>query len=44
MPEVSVDPMQVVEEALLEFSDKKELFLGYMSSMLVGDQGEHLRS
>lgn len=39
MPEVSIDPMKVVEDAVLEFSDKKDLFLAYMSSMLVGDQG-----
>ncbi|MEQ2241490.1 hypothetical protein ILYODFUR_025838, partial [Ilyodon furcidens] len=40
IPDVSVDPMKVVEDAVLEFTDKKELFLGYMSSMLGGDQGE----
>ncbi|XP_036006752.1 uncharacterized protein LOC105939031 [Fundulus heteroclitus] len=40
MPEVSVDPMKVVEEAVLEFTDKKDLFLGYMSSVLGGDQDE----
>lgn len=40
MPEVSYDPMKVVEDALLEFTDKKDLFLAYMSSMLVGDQGK----
>lgn len=39
IPEVSVDPMKVVEDAVLEFTDKKDLFLGYMSSMLGGDQG-----
>lgn len=39
MPEVSVDPMKIVEDAVLEFSDKKDLFLAYMSSMIVGDQG-----
>lgn len=39
MPEVSIDPMKVVEDAVLEFTDKKDLFLAYMSSMLVGDQG-----
>ncbi len=39
IPEVSIDPMKVVEDAVLEFSDKKDLFLAYMSSMLVGDQG-----
>lgn len=39
MPEVSLDPMKVVEEAVLEFTDKKDLFLAYMSSMIVGDQG-----
>lgn len=39
MPEVSIDPMKVVEEAVLEFSDKKDLFVAYMSSMIVGDQG-----
>lgn len=39
MPEVSVDPMKVVEDAVLEFSDKKDLFLAYISSMFVGDQG-----
>lgn len=31
--------MKVVEDAVLEFTDKKDLFLGYMSSMLGGDQG-----
>lgn len=39
MPEVSIDPMKVVEDAVLEFTDKKDYFLAYMSSMLVGDQG-----
>lgn len=39
MSEVSIDPMKVVEDAVLEFTDKKDLFLAYMSSMLVGDQG-----
>lgn len=39
MPEVSLDPMKVVEDAVLEFTDKKDLFLAYMSSMIVGDQG-----
>ena len=39
MPEASVDPMKVVEDAVLEFTDKKDLFLGYMSSMVGGDQG-----
>ncbi|KAM6968653.1 uncharacterized protein LKV04_017516 [Tautogolabrus adspersus] len=39
MPEVSVDPMKVVEDAVLEFTDKKDLFVSYMASMLVGDQG-----
>lgn len=39
VPEVSIDPVKAVEDALLEFSDKKDLFLAYMSSMLVGDQG-----
>lgn len=39
LPEVSVDPMKVVEDAVLEFTDKKDLFVAYMSSMLVGDQG-----
>lgn len=39
MPEISIDPMKVVEDAVLEFTDKKDLFLAYMSSMFVGDQG-----
>lgn len=39
LPEVSIDPMKVVEDAVLELTDKKDLFLAYMSSMLVGDQG-----
>lgn len=39
MPEVSIDPMKVVKDAVLEFTDKKDLILAYMSSMLVGDQG-----
>lgn len=40
LPEVSVDPMKVVQDAVLEFTDKKDLFLAYMSSMLVGGPGE----
>lgn len=40
MPEVSVDPMKVVQDAVLEFTDKKDLFLAYMSSMLVGGPGK----
>ena len=39
LPEVSIDPMKVVEDAVLEFTDKKDLFVAYMSSMIVGDQG-----
>lgn len=39
MPEVSIEPMKVIEDAVLEFTDKKDLFVAYMSSMLVGDQG-----
>lgn len=39
MPEVSIDPMKVVEDAVSELTDKKDLFLAYMSSMIVGDQG-----
>lgn len=39
MPEVSIDPMKVVEDAVLEVTDKKDLFLAYMSSMFIGDQG-----
>lgn len=38
LPEVTV-PMQVVTDALVEMTGKKELFLGYMSSMITGDQG-----
>lgn len=37
--EMSIDPMKVVQDAILEFTDKKDLFLAYMSSMFVGDQG-----
>lgn len=40
LPEVPVDPMKVVQDAVLEFTDKKDLFLAYMSSMLVGGPGE----
>lgn len=39
VPEMSIDPMKVVQDAILEFTDKKDLFLAYMSSMFVGDQG-----
>ena len=31
--------MQVVTDALEEMTNKKELFVGYMSSMITGDQG-----
>lgn len=31
--------MKVVEDAVSELTDKKDLFLAYMSSMIVGDQG-----
>lgn len=37
---MSVDPMKVIEDAVLEFTDKKDLFLAYMSSMIVGGPGE----
>lgn len=37
--EVSIDTMKVVEDAASEFTDQKDSFLAYMSSMLVGDQG-----
>lgn len=40
MPEVSVDPMKVIEDAVLEFTDKKDLFLAYMTSMIVGGPGK----
>lgn len=39
MPEVSIDPMKAVEDAVLEFTDKKDSILAYISSMLAGDQG-----
>lgn len=37
MPEVSIDPMKIIEEAVLEFTDKKELLMAYMSGMIVGE-------
>lgn len=37
VPEVSMDPMKIIEEAVLEFTDKKELLMAYMSSMIVGE-------
>lgn len=37
VPEVSIDPMRIIEEAVLEFTDKKELLMAYMSSMVVGE-------
>lgn len=37
VPEVSIDPMKIIEEAVLEFTDKKELLMAYMSSMVVGE-------
>lgn len=37
VPEVSIDPMKIIEEAVLEFTDKKELLKAYMSSMIVGE-------
>lgn len=37
VPDVSVDPMKIIEEAVLEFTDKKELLMAYMSSMIVGE-------
>lgn len=37
VPEVSIDPMKIIEEAVLEFTDKKELLMAYMSSMIVGE-------
>lgn len=36
VPEIPIDPMKVIEEAVLEFTDKKELLMAYMSSMIVG--------
>ena len=39
LPEVTVAPMQVVTDVLVEMTDKKELFVGYMASMITGDQG-----
>lgn len=36
LPEIPIDPMKVIEEAVLEFTDKKELLMAYMSSMIVG--------
>lgn len=44
MPEVSIDPMKVVQDAVLEMSDKKDLFIAYMASMFVGDQGVNVFS
>ena len=37
VPEVTIDPMKIIEEAVLEFTDKKELLMAYMSSMIVGE-------
>lgn len=37
VPEVSIDPMRIIEEAVFEFTDKKELLMAYMSSMVVGE-------
>lgn len=37
VPEVSIDPMRIIEEAVLEFTDKKELLMAYMSSMVLGE-------
>lgn len=37
VPEVYIDPMRIIEEAVLEFTDKKELLMAYMSSMVVGE-------
>lgn len=34
--------MKVVQDAVLEFTDKKDLFLAYMSSMIVGSPGEEM--
>lgn len=41
---MSVDPMKVIEDAVLEFTDKKDLFLAYMSSMIVGGPGKENNS
>lgn len=38
IPEVSIDPMKIIEEAVLEFTDKKQLLMAYMSSMIVGEK------
>lgn len=38
MPEVSIDPMKIIEEAVLEFTDKKQLLMAYMSSMIIGEK------
>lgn len=38
MPEVSIDPMKIIEEAVLEFTDKKQLLMAYMASMIVGEK------
>ncbi|KAF7661276.1 hypothetical protein LDENG_00265520 [Lucifuga dentata] len=40
LPDVAIDPMKIVTDAVLEMTDKKDLFLGYISSMFIGDQGE----
>lgn len=37
VPELSIDPMKIIEEAVLKFTDKKELLMAYMSSMVVGE-------
>lgn len=37
VPEVTIDPIKIIEEAVLEFTDKKELLMAYMSSMIVGE-------
>lgn len=44
LPDVAFDPVKVVEDAMLQLTDKKDLLVAYVSTMIVGEQGTSFNS
>ncbi len=41
IPDISFDPMKVVTDTVEEFADRRDMFLAYLSNMLMEDKGVH---
>lgn len=39
--DISFDPMKVVTDTVEEFADRRDMFLAYLSNMLMEDKGIH---